>query len=136
MKILLMIGGFSVVTMLGVTVFVLEGKVRSLMQEETEIGRQIEAEMENIRVLKAEWAYLSQPSRIQKLASEHLSLKNADESQVITLSGLDARYAEEAPVPNDKPELLAENDADSGDDLVNNVELANMRDASVVAWQQ
>ena len=38
------------------------------------INRNIAAEQAAIRVLQAEWSYLDQPSRIEKLAARHLPL--------------------------------------------------------------
>jgi cell division protein FtsL len=48
--------------------------VRRQENQLTALDRQIDQHQRAIRVLQAEWAYLSQPTRLQDLAFRHLSL--------------------------------------------------------------
>jgi len=50
----------------------------------------IAKEKESIRVLEAEWSYLNQPDRLEKLAREHLHLEPMKGKQFTAAAGLDA----------------------------------------------
>lgn len=64
---------------------------QSVQQAEHDL-RRIQAaargEEESIRVLKAEWAYLNSPERIEELSSEYLRLAPAEPEQVLKPSDL------------------------------------------------
>ena len=62
-----------------------------------EVRRDIAREEEAIDILKAEWSYLNQPSRIQDLAGRYLELKPTDVHQIVTLQDLPQRPREENP---------------------------------------
>ncbi len=48
------------------------------------IDRKIAREKENIRVLKAEWAYLNNPSRLEELATNYVDLISPEAAQLIS----------------------------------------------------
>ena len=54
-------------------------------QELNWLNSQISQEENNIRILKAELAYLVTPERINKLQAKYLNLKNIDKSQLKSL---------------------------------------------------
>lgn len=54
------------------TLFIVENEVRTLRDDLREINHQIQADRDAIHVMKAEWAYLTQPQRIAKLTKENL----------------------------------------------------------------
>ena len=58
-----------------------ERHVRVLLEE-------MDREEDAIRVLRAEWSFLNQPERIQKLAARHLALEPLQASQIATLDDL------------------------------------------------
>jgi cell division protein FtsL len=71
--------------MLASTVFGLfhiQNKVKNLKKDLVEIHRQLSEDKAVIHVLKAEWAYLNEPTRIQKLANEHLNLEYTKVAQL------------------------------------------------------
>jgi hypothetical protein len=47
-----------------------------------EINRQLSADRDSIRVLKAEWAYLNKPERVENLANKYLKMSNVAVAQV------------------------------------------------------
>lgn len=69
-------------------------QVQTLEERLGKINRSIIAEQEAITVLKAEWSYLNNPARIQKLASENLSLQPTAPRQFASLSDIPGK-----PVP-------------------------------------
>ncbi|MDD9900204.1 MAG: hypothetical protein OXT65_04425 [Alphaproteobacteria bacterium] len=58
-------------------------------------------EKESLHVLKAEWSYLNQPERLEKLAAENLDLTPATAEHMVKVADLDAALA--APPPPAKP---------------------------------
>lgn len=57
------------------------------------LKREITAEIDAIATLKAEWAYLARPDRVQALARQHLTLAPLAREQTVTLASLPARPA-------------------------------------------
>jgi hypothetical protein len=65
----------------------------------------IRRESDAIAALRAEWAKLDSPARIQELARRHLALKPIDSRQFDRLDNLSERPAD--LVPPDDPDLIA-----------------------------
>lgn len=63
--------------------FQIKFKVQGLHIEVAEIKKQLEHEKNSIHVLKAEWAYLNQPERLQKLSEKYLNLKELQHDQIM-----------------------------------------------------
>ncbi|WP_114394586.1 cell division protein FtsL [Oleisolibacter albus] len=90
-------------------------------QEErlSRLNRQIVAEQEAIQVLKAEWAYLNDPDRLEKLVAEHLVLQPTKAEQIVTLDQIPLKtpaLVAEAPLPSGRKPAssqVAENHARS-----------------------
>jgi len=74
-------------------------KTRELEEDLGSINRKIVAEYDKIQVLKAEWALLNDPERIERLAKAHLALRPADPRQFAEVATLPTRRADEAPTP-------------------------------------
>ncbi|HYG88866.1 MAG TPA: hypothetical protein VD978_21685 [Azospirillum sp.] len=74
-------------------------------REETlaSLNRKIVAEQEAIQVLKAEWSYLNNPSRLETQAAAHLSLRPTDARQFVASAEViplrPAPAPEAAPLP-------------------------------------
>jgi hypothetical protein len=77
-------------------------KFESTLQAErlAKLGVEIHRERDRISALRAEWAQLDSPARIQALAQRHLALKQIDPAQIEALDHLPER-PEPAPVPSD-----------------------------------
>lgn len=77
----------------GTALFHTSQDVQDTLDETARLASATAEERESLRVLKAEWAYLNQPERLERLAAEHLDLAPMTGSQ---LAGLD-RVPEKGP---------------------------------------
>src|ERR1700743_3850078 len=64
-------------------------RTRELNKQLHEINASTEEEQQNIHVLKAEWVFLSNPTRIEDEAKKHLALIPTKPAQVIQLADLE-----------------------------------------------
>lgn len=55
--------------------YMVKYRVQAIQAEITALNRQIEDERENLHVAAAEWAYLNQPERVQRLAEKYLAMQ-------------------------------------------------------------
>jgi cell division protein FtsL len=73
-------------------------RVQSMGRELRTVNRQIVEQREAIHVLKAEWAFLNEPSRIERLARQHTEMKPMTPDQVgSALDAIPAKPAQAAP---------------------------------------
>ena len=72
--------------------FILKNQVHELENELSRINKEIQSDAKNIQVLKAQWSQLNNPSRLRKLASEHIFLNNVKAEQIINYSALPFKY--------------------------------------------
>jgi hypothetical protein len=63
-------------------------RVKAQERQLDELKAAVTREAEAIRVLKAEWSYLSQPERLQALARRHLALAPTEASRIVVLASL------------------------------------------------
>ncbi|MEE3626871.1 hypothetical protein UCD39_23310 [Nitrospirillum sp. BR 11752] len=72
------------------------------VQEEQEhlasLNRQIAQEQQSIQVLRAEWAYLNDPTRLERLATEHLTLRPTKAEQMVAMAAVPVKPEAPAPV--------------------------------------
>ncbi len=86
----------------GVGLFHVSYRVQSLEEALTQVNRDILRERETIQVLRAEWSYLNEPSRLAELSRRHLTLAPLLADQMVRIDDLPLRLppliAETAPV--------------------------------------
>lgn len=88
----------------GAMLFHTSQKVTDGREQLAVIHHDIRKEEETLRVLQAEWSYLNQPDRLEKLVSAHLALEPMKGRQFTKMEDL-----ENAPVP----EPVAENESET-----------------------
>jgi len=68
-------------------------KYEVMQQEDTlaQLNKQITDGRERIRVLDAEWSYLTRPDRLNRLAARYLDLSPIGSAQIVTLSAVPER---------------------------------------------
>ena len=69
-------------------------RVQEQAERLSSINRQIVAEQEAIQVLKAEWAYLNDPVRLERLVAQHTELKPVRVAQMVTLDAIPEKLPE------------------------------------------
>ena len=67
--------------------------VQALERELTQLDAKILRHQEAIHVLKAEWAYLNEPARLERLSRSYLDLSPVRGSQIVDLAALPGRVA-------------------------------------------
>lgn len=84
---------FVIGALLAAAAYVYEIKFEATLQAErlAKLRNDIRSERDAIATLRAEWAKLSNPGRIQGLAQRHLALQPLDVTQIDTLENLPAR---------------------------------------------
>tara|TARA_R110002072_G_scaffold298214_1_gene471870 strand:+ start:395 stop:742 length:348 start_codon:yes stop_codon:yes gene_type:complete len=75
---------FSLVIMSGVMLMDVSHRVQRAERDVRKVERHINREQENIRVLRAEWAYLNAPARLERLATQGLGLSVPDVDALIS----------------------------------------------------
>ncbi|HEY3916683.1 MAG TPA: hypothetical protein VGL83_02770 [Stellaceae bacterium] len=86
-----------IVIAVGYTMFQVKYEVMRQEQTLASLNKQIADDREQIRVLDAEWSYLTRPSRLEDLAARFLHLSGMSAAQIVTLSAVPAAPAA-APV--------------------------------------
>jgi len=76
---------------LGFGLFRLTYEVQTLEGELARVNKAIASEREATHVLKAEWSYLNEPTRLEALTKKHLSLKATQDSRIRTFAEIPAR---------------------------------------------
>lgn len=71
---------------------VLKNRVQVLERRLVTINNNIQKDIQEIHVLKAEWSHHNTPERLRKLAMEQLSLDRAKPEQIINYSALHFNY--------------------------------------------
>jgi cell division protein FtsL len=87
-----------VASLVAAAIHVYKIKFESTVQAErvAKLGAEIRRERDRIASLRAEWAQLDNPARIQALAQRHLALKPIDPNQIEPLDHLPERPAPDA----------------------------------------
>lgn len=88
------------------TLFEIKHEVQALEEDLLRTERRIRNERETIEVLRAEWSFLNQPARIERLAREHLGLVPLSPDQIVSVDRLPPRPEDFARVPVALDDLL------------------------------
>ncbi len=86
-------GAIGLTAVMSYGLYNMKYEVRSLENRVAELNQKLRADREALQVLRAEWAYLNRPDRLQGLATRHLELSRVEVGQIITLDALPARTA-------------------------------------------
>ncbi len=82
MKRLVPLFWLALILIAGATLMQISYQVDQKERELRKLTTQLIAHEDSIRVLKAEWAYLNQPQRLEKLSAKYLALKPVQVAQL------------------------------------------------------
>ncbi len=80
-----------VLAVLAIGIFLLEKQTSSLRSEIAGFNASIAKHAQSVKILQAEWAYLTNPKRLQTLANKHLTLQKLDSRQVYDIEAIPLR---------------------------------------------
>ncbi|SCA57417.1 conserved hypothetical protein [Candidatus Terasakiella magnetica] len=86
---------------LSIGVFRITYQVDALEKELRALNKEILQEQETIHILKAEWSYLNDPSRLEDLAKRYLGLEEMRGEQLINMDMFDKQVL--TPDPKVQP---------------------------------
>ena len=76
---------------LGFGLFRLTYEVQTLEGELARVNRAVVAEREAAHVLRAEWSYMNEPTRLEALTKKHLCLRATQDGRIRTVAEIPAR---------------------------------------------
>jgi cell division protein FtsL len=82
------ISGVSLVTLLGGALFHVKYQVVQLADQLQQVQKKKRDTVQTLHLLKAEWACLNEPERLETLAKKYLDLKPTESSQMISMNDL------------------------------------------------
>ena len=82
---------FCITIAVGYAMFQVKYEVMQQEQTLAGINKQIADDREQIRVLDAEWSYLTRPSRIEELSTRFLHLGGMNSAQILPLTAVPER---------------------------------------------
>ena len=91
---------FTLVGLMGAAygLYHVKWEVWELKRNNAELKTQLEEEMQALDVLRAEWAYLNRPERLQELAQAHLTLTAGSGTQISDITTMPLPPIEDEPV--------------------------------------
>lgn len=82
---------FLMLIIIGCGVYTVANQYQIIEKQVKRFEAQSGQERENIRVLQAEWAFLTNPTRLEKIAAEHFQLQPVDGTQMVALNTMPLR---------------------------------------------
>ncbi len=86
-------GWLSMVGLAGFATYELKYQVARVDDELGRVNRSIDGDRDQLRVLSAEWSYLTQPGRLDQLRQRHLNLTPVTRAQLGSLDQIPFRSA-------------------------------------------
>ena len=87
-------GWLGVVGLAGFATYEVKYQVAQVDEELGRVNRAIDADRDQLRVLSAEWSYLTQPARLDQLRQRHLALVPVTRAQLGSLEQIPFRAGE------------------------------------------
>ena len=97
----LYIGAFVVTVMLTYGLYTMKHEVQRLESKLQSLHRQLASEREAVRILRAEWSFLNNPERIEKLTARHLDLTPVSVHRISAMARLPFKeVSDRADIPD------------------------------------
>ena len=91
---------------LSMGVYMIKYSVQNIQREVVTLKADLDHEKESVHLLKAEWAYLNRPERLQQLAGRHLDLVPLDSKKIEEIGVLPAASHTDARAPENADMFL------------------------------
>lgn len=99
---------FLCASLLGAGLLRVSHNVQQAEQQLAELNRSIEQEKNSIRLLNAEWAYLNNPERLEKLSAQYLDLMPPQPAAIIsTPAEIPAKGEEIMAILHEAPQAVS-----------------------------
>lgn len=99
---------FAVACIMGALLLRVSQNVQVAEQKLAELTTTIDQEKNSIRLLNAEWAYLNNPERLEKLSAQYLELMPPQPSVIATVPDqIPARTSEILSAMNNEPQHIS-----------------------------
>jgi cell division protein FtsL len=85
---------------LSMGLYLVKYSVQNIQRDVESARNELAQEKESLHLLKAEWAYLNRPDRLQRLAGKHLDLVPLDSKRINDVSVLPAAATHERDGPS------------------------------------
>lgn len=85
---------------LAMGLYLVKYSVQNIQREVDSTRAELAQEKESLHLLKAEWAYLNRPERLQRLASKHLDLVPLDSKRINDVTVLPAAVTHDSNGPS------------------------------------
>lgn len=82
---------------LAIGLFYMKHTVQKLETDLAALQKSIKSDQEEIHVARAEWTYLTRPSRIKDLSGKYLNLQITNSSQIVDVDSLPSASAANVP---------------------------------------
>jgi cell division protein FtsL len=100
---------FGLIIVASIALYRTSDRVQDLNRQLHDLTASIESEQQSIHVLKAEWAYLSSPARVEVSAKKYLALRPTAPKQIAALDDLpDALATRGKPAPKAAPNITVD----------------------------
>lgn len=93
----------GLVALVGYVMFQVKYQVMGLEDQLARVDRSIVADRDGLRVLNAEWSYLNEPTRLDRLRQHYLTLTPIGRAQLTSLDQVPFRTANPAQMPGAAP---------------------------------
>ena len=92
---LLNIVSFMMTVVLAVVLYTVKYDAQASIKRIKTLKVELRQEAETINILRAEWSYLNQPDRLQRLAKRYTELVPLSANQIVTVNNLPERRRED-----------------------------------------
>ena len=92
------ISGVSLVTLLGGALFHVKYQVTQLADQLQHVQKKKRDTVQTLHLLKAQWACLNEPERLETLAKKYLDLKPTESSQIISMNDLGVEWQQKESI--------------------------------------
>jgi cell division protein FtsL len=93
----------AVIAIAGFGVYLVKYTVQDMQRQVAALDKELQQERELLHLLKAEWAYLNRPERLERLASRHLKMVPLEATTLSSVRAIPTYYYPKQQQKNTSP---------------------------------